>query len=45
MSPRKKRIKEMTPEEVKNLTDDEVIERIFESLILNPLHVELSRRA
>lgn len=37
MSPKRKKIRELTPEEVKELTDDEVMERIFNKKTLKEL--------
>ena len=37
MAPRKKRIKEMKSEEVLRLTDDEVMERIFDKRVAKKL--------
>lgn len=37
MAPKKKKIKDMTPEEAKALTDDEVIERVFNKKTLKEL--------
>lgn len=42
MTPKKKRIKDMKPEEVHRLTDDEVMERIFNKRVVRKLH-EMTR--